>query len=308
LIKEDGRYNNKVDIFALGCILYELVCGTKAFSNDYEIREWSFGHEEKVLPDHEYSQDVSMDTISKLVARTLLKDPSDRPSSKTVCDILRAFFGHSIATDRTAAPTISSPEKPEKSVGSRITESNRGRRSSLFNNPQPNFSDQTQQNWLRVRSSLPPWLNLETKMPILCHEIKVVIRLSGRGFGGNASWTSSSEAYCILFENMLLFAQGSFPASYDETAAPTMPNLTCLGMVFLENLDPQILSQLSVSSGSLSFRLNLGVADSITFKFGSAESTWVSKSWYHTLQTCLQSSTAGYGAACTYLKVTTSIR
>jgi hypothetical protein len=200
-----------VDIFALGCILYELVCGKKAFSNDFEIREWSFLNEERVLPEHEYSQDVSMNTISQLVARTLLKNPSDRPSSKTVCDILRAFFGHPVSNDRTTTLAISAPEKRENSVGSPTKES-RDRRSSLINNAQPNFSDQTQHNWLRVRPSLPPWLNLETKMPILCHEIKVVIRLSGRGSGGNATWTSSSEAYCILFENMLLFSQGSFPS------------------------------------------------------------------------------------------------
>jgi hypothetical protein len=177
----------------------------------------------------------------------------------------------------------------------------------LVSGPRPSFTDQTQQNWLRVRSHLPPWLNLESKMPILCHEIKLVIRLSGRGFGSNSSWTSSSEAHCILFENMLLFSQGSFPVNYDDTEAPTMPHLTCLGMVFLENLHPQTLSQLSVSNTSLSFRLNLAVGDTITFKFGTSES-WVSKSWYHTLQTCLRSSGTGYGAACTYLKVTIFIR
>jgi serine/threonine protein kinase len=306
LIKDDSRYNNKVDIFALGCILYELICGKKAFSTDFDIQQWSFRNEEKVLPEQAYSQDVSMDTIRNLIARTLLRNPRDRPSSRVVCDILRAFFGHSSSSDRTVKLTQSDlpPEQSSGNTGSlTTTESSRDRRSY----PQPSFADQTQQNWLRVRSHLPPWLKLESKMPILCHEIKLVIRLSGKGFGSNSSWTSSSSAYCILFENMLLFSQGSFPAKHDDTDAPTMPNLTCLGMVFLENLGPQTLSQLWVSDGSLSYRLSLGVGDTITFKFESAESTWASKSWYHTLQTCLQSSTAGYGASCTYLKVITSI-
>jgi serine/threonine protein kinase len=43
VIKEDGNwaFNNKSDMWALGCIIYELFSATKAFSSDWEVREYT---------------------------------------------------------------------------------------------------------------------------------------------------------------------------------------------------------------------------------------------------------------------------
>src|ERR1700694_4136583 len=42
LIRERPSYNNKVDIFAMGCILYELANGgRKAFSNDFSVLQYA---------------------------------------------------------------------------------------------------------------------------------------------------------------------------------------------------------------------------------------------------------------------------
>ena len=41
LFKEPPRYTRKVDIWAMGCILYELVSGKKAFKGDWHVREYS---------------------------------------------------------------------------------------------------------------------------------------------------------------------------------------------------------------------------------------------------------------------------
>jgi serine/threonine protein kinase len=41
LIREDPKFNNKVDIWALGCILYELSTGCKLFSGDFAVIECS---------------------------------------------------------------------------------------------------------------------------------------------------------------------------------------------------------------------------------------------------------------------------
>ena len=40
LIAEYARYTNKVDIWALGCILFELVCGKRTFGDDWQVREY----------------------------------------------------------------------------------------------------------------------------------------------------------------------------------------------------------------------------------------------------------------------------
>src|SRR5947207_315012 len=37
LLAEIAQYTNKVDIWALGCILYELVCGKRAFAGDWAV-------------------------------------------------------------------------------------------------------------------------------------------------------------------------------------------------------------------------------------------------------------------------------
>src|SRR5271170_2984969 len=43
LLNPEGKckYSNKVDIWAMGCILYEVVLGKKAFSNDFLMWEYS---------------------------------------------------------------------------------------------------------------------------------------------------------------------------------------------------------------------------------------------------------------------------
>ena len=40
LLAEDPKYTNKVDMWALGCILYELVFEKKAFTGDWEVFEY----------------------------------------------------------------------------------------------------------------------------------------------------------------------------------------------------------------------------------------------------------------------------
>lgn len=42
LLSEDPKFSNKVDIWAMGCILYELVVRKKAFAGDQIFREFSF--------------------------------------------------------------------------------------------------------------------------------------------------------------------------------------------------------------------------------------------------------------------------
>lgn len=99
LLRDDARYNNKVDIFAIGCILYELICQQKAFGTDYDVREWSLSSvEEKTLPPGIDIDEYSKTTISQLITQTLSKTPGARPSAQTICQILGDFFGHSMET------------------------------------------------------------------------------------------------------------------------------------------------------------------------------------------------------------------
>lgn len=96
LLTENPIYNNKVDIWAMGCILYELISGQKAFSSDHAVMEWSFSKTEKKLP-LENIDEVSGKTISHLIGETLRKDPKLRPSAKYFYQTLGSFFGLPIA-------------------------------------------------------------------------------------------------------------------------------------------------------------------------------------------------------------------
>jgi serine/threonine protein kinase len=45
-----SRYNQKSDIFALGCIMYEVITGRKLFESDWNIHEYSTGERKSILP------------------------------------------------------------------------------------------------------------------------------------------------------------------------------------------------------------------------------------------------------------------
>lgn len=80
LLKEDSKYNNKVDIFAMGCILFELATGRKAFRDDFSIHEYSISHSEfDLFPliDSENHQPI-LPLISAMLSKTDLKRPSAR--------------------------------------------------------------------------------------------------------------------------------------------------------------------------------------------------------------------------------------
>ena len=94
LLKEDGKYNNKVDIWAIGCISYELISEQKAFINDIDVLEWSFLDQEKKISPETPLDDAPRRAISQLIRETLNRDPRERPTAKYIYTTLAAFFGH----------------------------------------------------------------------------------------------------------------------------------------------------------------------------------------------------------------------
>src|SRR5271168_2630890 len=41
LTRPQAKYTNKVDLFALGCVFYELFCKRKAFDSDWDIIDYA---------------------------------------------------------------------------------------------------------------------------------------------------------------------------------------------------------------------------------------------------------------------------
>ena len=107
MVQDDPTFNNKADIWALGCILYELCMGVKLFKSDWAVREYSISRKLEFasrwpsgpLPE-QYS--VSQD-FYELVETTLRVDPSSRPRAQELALI---WFTSIVEIDETYFPKM----------------------------------------------------------------------------------------------------------------------------------------------------------------------------------------------------------
>jgi serine/threonine protein kinase len=100
------KYNNKVDIWAIGCILYELVLRQKAFEDDWEVLQCATSGKDIdiVIEPDTVPDDRRRQFISNIIKELLSVDPSRRPRA----DILYERFiswGSDISASQ-ADPTI----------------------------------------------------------------------------------------------------------------------------------------------------------------------------------------------------------
>src|SRR5437762_754160 len=80
LLVDEPTYNNKVDIWSMGCVLYELATGIKAFNNDFATLEYRSGKSLDLGLDKSLSEQCR-EKIIKNVAVMLNIEPSSRPSA-----------------------------------------------------------------------------------------------------------------------------------------------------------------------------------------------------------------------------------
>ena len=80
VLNYNARYNNKADIFALGCIIYEIITGSKLFQSDWAVCEYSLqGHLAMMWPHSD--QGSVLGSLGTLVSSMLEKDPFERPNA-----------------------------------------------------------------------------------------------------------------------------------------------------------------------------------------------------------------------------------
>ena len=96
VLREDGQYTNKVDVFALGCILFEFATKTQAFTGDWAVRDYAISTSLTNLPvDFAKTVDENLKTvIVTIIHETLLPDPTARPSARGILkDMIDPFVG-----------------------------------------------------------------------------------------------------------------------------------------------------------------------------------------------------------------------
>jgi serine/threonine protein kinase len=93
IVKELSTYNNKVDIWAIGCIVYELTTERRAFTNDLDVVGWGNTDQEKTIPTDIILDNIPKQFISQIVRKCLRAEPNERPTAKSICNWLRDFLG-----------------------------------------------------------------------------------------------------------------------------------------------------------------------------------------------------------------------
>jgi eukaryotic-like serine/threonine-protein kinase len=79
------RYHQKSDIFALGCILYEVITGQRLFADDYQVRLHGTG-KRQISPDlwPPASRESVLYKLGELAGRLISAQAGDRPSALEV--------------------------------------------------------------------------------------------------------------------------------------------------------------------------------------------------------------------------------
>lgn len=89
--EETLKFTNKVDIWALGCVLYEIVTSQSAFSNDYDTRDYAvMGHELQpvVTPLSEFFDHH----VSQAIIDLLNREWQSRPKTSDVLSLVRSHI------------------------------------------------------------------------------------------------------------------------------------------------------------------------------------------------------------------------
>lgn len=93
-------YNNKVDIWSVGCILYELAVSKKAFNTDYATMEYKWRGNTLTVRLDEFFGDQCKESITRNINTMLQLDPALRPSAADLFE----EFSHNFKADQDQSP------------------------------------------------------------------------------------------------------------------------------------------------------------------------------------------------------------
>ena len=111
----DACYTTKVDIWGVGCIGYELLTRTKAFSDDYEVYSYSMDDLELGFPDR-LTLGTSEQFLWQILRSMLLVKPTKRPNVRPLHRKLRTQLQRRLSDGRRSPSSVADSESSEASV------------------------------------------------------------------------------------------------------------------------------------------------------------------------------------------------
>ena len=118
---KDKKYNNKVDLWAFGCITWELITERRAFNDDFET--WGFQEGEREFPMELGLDEGPRDVLSRIVRECLREEANRRPTSKDLSNWLRRYLGFDSGPSMTL--TINTDMSATSSLGPTASSSSR---------------------------------------------------------------------------------------------------------------------------------------------------------------------------------------
>ena len=94
-VLENQKYNNRTDIFALGCIIFELITGQKLFSNDWAVHQYTLSGNSIFPSNWPLSEHGSpLYSLGELASELLAVLPTRRPGAVQTIQRLRRIKTH----------------------------------------------------------------------------------------------------------------------------------------------------------------------------------------------------------------------
>lgn len=98
LLKDLPTFNDRVDIWALGCILYELVSQKKAFCDDWNVIEYARADAKRLVPLEPFIEVPSRIPLTNLIQTMLQVLPKGRPSARELSTLFNTVIVDGLAT------------------------------------------------------------------------------------------------------------------------------------------------------------------------------------------------------------------